>query len=233
MVREHQIRTAAVNVEMVAQLFAVHRGTFNVPARTPFAPRGWPARFARLGHLPQHEVHRITLHVNHVHACTGLELVQILAGKRTVGWVRRHREHHVAVVRHIGVTALDQLLGDLNDFMNMVGRTRLAIRAQNIQGIKILVHFGDHAIHQRDKAFAIFISTFNDFVVDVGDVAHILQVIAQEAQVAGHHVERDKGTAMADMTEIVNRNTTHVHADFPGMDRFKFLFLARHCIKDF
>lgn len=29
---------------------------------------------------------------------------------------------------------------------------------------------------------------------------------------------------MADMTEIVNRNTTHVHADFPGMDRFKFLF---------
>ncbi|SAD54105.1 Uncharacterised protein [Enterobacter cloacae] len=38
---------------------------------------------------------------------------------------------------------------------------------------------------------------------------------------------------MADVTEIVNRNTTHVHADFPGMDRFKFLFLARHCIKDF
>ena len=38
---------------------------------------------------------------------------------------------------------------------------------------------------------------------------------------------------MANVTEIVNRNTTHVHADFPGMDRFKFLFLARHCIKDF
>ena len=38
---------------------------------------------------------------------------------------------------------------------------------------------------------------------------------------------------MADMTEIVNGNTTHVHADFPGMDRFKFLFLARQCIKIF
>ncbi|CDL12084.1 hypothetical protein [Klebsiella pneumoniae IS53] len=35
------------------------------------------------------------------------------------------------------------------------------------------------------------------------------------------------------MTEIVNGNTTHVHADFPGMDRFKFLFLARQCIKNF
>jgi len=38
---------------------------------------------------------------------------------------------------------------------------------------------------------------------------------------------------MADMTEIVNGNTTHVHADFPGMNRFEFLFLARQCVEDF
>ncbi|PDP94149.1 hypothetical protein CGQ19_25310, partial [Klebsiella quasipneumoniae] len=38
--------------------------------------------------------------------------------------------------------------------------------------------------------------------------------------------------AVAAQPEIVNGNTTHVHADFPGMDRFKFLFLARQCIKN-
>ncbi len=35
MVREHRIRTAAVNIKMVAQLLAVHRRAFNVPARAP------------------------------------------------------------------------------------------------------------------------------------------------------------------------------------------------------
>ena len=33
-VREHQIGTAAVDVEVGAQLFAVHGGAFDVPART-------------------------------------------------------------------------------------------------------------------------------------------------------------------------------------------------------
>ncbi|KTG64940.1 hypothetical protein K26_29695, partial [Klebsiella pneumoniae] len=58
-----------------------------------------------------------------------------------------------------------------------------------------------------------------------------LQLIAEKTQIACHDVKGDEGTSMADMTEIVNGNTTHVHADFPGMDRFKFLFLARQCIK--
>ncbi|EHJ83859.1 hypothetical protein LTSEBAI_1056, partial [Salmonella enterica subsp. enterica serovar Baildon str. R6-199] len=34
------------------------------------------------------------------------------------------------------------------------------------------------------------------------------------------------------MAEIVNGDTTHVHADFPGMNGFEFLFLARQCIKN-
>ena len=38
---------------------------------------------------------------------------------------------------------------------------------------------------------------------------------------------------MTDMTEIVNGNSTHVHADFTGVNRLKFLFLAGHCIEDF
>ena len=79
MMREHQVRTAAVNIEMVTQLFAVHRRTFDVPARTTCAPWRRPARLAFFGHFPQHEVHRVTLHINHVNASTRLQLIQILA----------------------------------------------------------------------------------------------------------------------------------------------------------
>ncbi|MNQ97905.1 hypothetical protein D3C85_1135730 [compost metagenome] len=131
------------------------------------------------------------------------------------------------------MTAGDQLLGDVDNFVDVMRGARLAVRAQNIQGIKIFVHFGDHAIHQRHKAFTIFIRAFNDFVINVGDVTHVLERITEEAQVTRDHVKGDKSTPVTDMTEIVNSNTTHVHADFPGMDRFKFLFLARQSIKDF
>ena len=173
-----------MNIEVLAQLFAVHRGTFNVPARTAFAPRGWPAWLALFGHFPQYEVHRVTLHVNYVNARPGLQLIQILTGKRTVGWVRRHGEHHVTVVRNVRVAACDQLFGDLNNFVNVVGRARLAVRALNIQGVKIFMHLDDHAIDQRNEAFAVFICALDDFVVDVGDVTHVFKGIAQKTQVA-------------------------------------------------
>ncbi|MNT27336.1 hypothetical protein D3C72_1629630 [compost metagenome] len=78
-VREHQIGTATVDIKMGAKLLAVHGRTFNVPTRTPCAPRRRPARFARLGHLPQHEVHRVAFHVVDFYARTGLQLIQILA----------------------------------------------------------------------------------------------------------------------------------------------------------
>ena len=95
------------------------------------------------------------------------------------------------------------------------------------------MHLDDHTIDQRHKALAVLISALDDFIVDVGNITHVFQFVPQETQVARNHIEGNKGTSMANVTEIVNRNTTHVHADFPGMDRFKFLFLARHCIKDF
>ncbi|VGO98743.1 hypothetical protein SB00610_00516 [Klebsiella quasipneumoniae subsp. similipneumoniae] len=231
--REHQIGTAAVNVKMVAQLFAVHRRALDMPSRTACAPRRRPAWLALFRHLPQDEVHRITLDVNHVDARPRLQLIEILTRQQTVVRVCRHIEHYVAVIRHIGMAFGDQLLGNLDDLRNMMRRARLAVGTQNIQSVKILVHFGDHPIDQRDKAFAVFISALNDFVVDIGDIAHVLQLIAEKTQITRHNVKRDEGTPMADVTEIVNGNTTHVHADFPGMDRFKFLFLARQCIKNF
>ena len=114
------------------------------------------------------------LDVDNINARAGLQLVEILTRQLTVVRIGRYIEHHIAVIGDIRVAFGDQLLGDLNDFRNMVGSTRLHIRAQDIQRVEIFVHLGNHAIHQRHKAFAIFISTLNDFVVDIGDIAHVL-----------------------------------------------------------
>ncbi len=60
-VRELKIAAAAMNVERLAQAAGGHHRAFDVPARTPSAPGGFPARLAGLGAFPQHEVQRVLL----------------------------------------------------------------------------------------------------------------------------------------------------------------------------
>src|SRR5690606_16355367 len=70
-------------------------------------------------------------------------------------------------------------------------------------------------------------------VINISDVTYVFQLITKKTQAACYHIKGHKGTAMTDMTQIVNGDTTHVHAHFTGMDRFEFLFLARQGIKNF
>src|SRR3546814_1081451 len=49
----------------------------------------------------------------------------------------------------------------------------------------------DHAFGQRIVRLTVFPGTVDDLVFDVGDVAHVGQVITAETQPAGHQVESD------------------------------------------
>ena len=75
-VRELQIRTAAMNIERLPEQFAAHGRAFDVPAGTAVAPRAFPRRFAWFGGFPQHEVQRVALVGIHVHALAGAQIVQ-------------------------------------------------------------------------------------------------------------------------------------------------------------
>lgn len=127
----------------------------------------------------------------------------------------------------------DQLFGDFNDFCNMVCCVWFVVGMQNIQCVKIFVYFGNYVIDQCDKVFVVFISVFNDFVVDIGDIVYVFQFIVEKMQIVCYDVKGDEGMFMVDMIEIVNGNIIYVYVDFFGMDRFKFFFLVCQCIKNF
>ena len=57
-----------------------------------------------------------------------------------------------------------------------------------------------------------------DLVVDVGDVAHIGDVVGavEMAQQAEQHVEHDDRPRIADMGEVVDRRPAHIHAHAAG-----------------
>ena len=230
---ELQVGAAAVNVEMLAQVLAVHGRTFDVPAGTTRTPGGLPARLAGLGRFPQHEVERVALALLHFDPGAGLQLLQVLARQLAVFGEAVHGKQHVAAVGHIGMAVFNQLLHHIDDFGNVLGGLGLDIGAGNVQGVKIPVHVGGQSLGQRITAFAVFGRPLDDLVVDIGDVAHEGQVKAQITQIAGDHVKGDEGAAMTDMTQVVNGDTTDVHADLAGYQRDEFFFLSGQGIVDF
>ena len=62
-VRETQVRAAAMDVEGQMKILLGHGRAFDVPTRTAFAPRRRPARLAWLRRLPKREIERIALAV--------------------------------------------------------------------------------------------------------------------------------------------------------------------------
>src|SRR5690606_23930442 len=96
--------------------------------------------------------------------------------------------------------------------VDVLGGTRLHVRTQHGEARLVLVHRRDHALHQGLERLAILVGAADDLVVDVGNVAHVGDVVAAVAQPAADHVEGDHHPGMTDMTEVIHGHAAHVHA---------------------
>ena len=76
----------------------------------------------------------------------------------------------------------------------------------------------------------ILVSPLDDLVVDIGNIAHIGHVIAEMAQITGDDIEDHHHPGMADMTEVIDRHTTDIHADLIALPGFEFRLFPRQAI---
>ena len=188
--------------------------------------------FAGLGAFPKHRIERIVLAVEHRDTFARMQFVDRLAGQLAIAGKLAHRVVHVAVGRAIGQSFLLQRPDHRQHLGDVVGGARFVGRTLDPQRIGVLMERIDHAIGQGTNAFAVFHGTPDDLVVDVGDVAYIVDGIAAGPEPALHHVERDHGTRMAQMTEVVDGHAANVHADPTGLQGGKVLYLTRQCVED-
>ncbi len=236
MVREHEVDAAAMDVEALAEMLPCHRGAFDVPAGTALgddARRRRPGRLAGFGRLPQHEVGDVALVGRDIDSGAGDHLVERALCQRAVarqhrvrGVHRLRREQHM-VFGNVGEAAGDELLDDRPHLRNVFGRARLHRRRQatergHVVLILLIGLLGDLAdrLVQR-QAGKVARGARVDLVVDVGDVADIRHVLGAVvmAQHAEQQVEHDRGAAVADMGEVVDRRPAGIHADVGGIER--------------
>lgn len=107
MMRENQIRAAAMEIKGLAQVMDGHGGAFDMPARTSLAPGAFPERFTGLSSLPQREIAGVLLFIVHFDAGTGQHVFHFAAGQFSVIIESGNIIIHIAA-QYIGMALFDK-----------------------------------------------------------------------------------------------------------------------------
>ena len=102
---------------------------------------------------------------------------------------------------------------------HILGGTWLDGRRLYRQRPDILVHCSDHfagELADRDRPFH---RTLDDFVVNIGDVAHVAHLHAAGLEPALHHVESHHHPRVPDVAQVVDRHAADIHAHMARDDR--------------
>jgi hypothetical protein len=78
-----------------------------------------------------------------------------------------------------------------------------------------------------------FVDAFDDFVINVGDVHHVMHGVALKFQVTPDQVTKDESAPVADMCEVVNRwpAAVHGHITAIGCQGNELLHRAGQCVE--
>src|ERR1044071_10355195 len=133
-------------------------------------------------------------------------------------------------LRFIRMALPNEALDQLDHLPNERGRTRLEIwleyaKRTHILHVMLVIPLGNPAI-----ADTLRFSSRNDLVIDVRDVACVLQAVRPELapDQERQRVENNRRPGIADMSAAVDRGPAHIHGDALRVLRDEFAFLARH-----
>ena len=108
----------------------------------------------------------------------------------------------------------------------MFGGFGFYIGALHAQRVGIFVHGGDEAGGELLDGFAVFVGAGDDFVVYVGDIAHIGERVAVLAQPAGNHVKHHQHAGVPEVAVVIHGHAAHIHAHVLRVERGEGFFLA-------
>jgi len=213
--REHEIRPAAVDVEARAEDPQRHRRALDVPTRAPRTPRRLPFRLAGLGGFPEDEVTGVALALVDRDACTGAFHLIFERAVRELAVLgqRRDLEVHTLSLDDVGAARGHELGDELEHRLDELGCVRQLVGPQHVEAIHLLpvVVFVD--LHELGLGDVPLVSPLDDLVFDVGDVARVEHVVPAESQQAANHVEHDRLASVTEVRLVVGRGAAHVHRD--------------------
>ena len=207
-VRENQIQTTTMDIELRTEEGLGHSGAFEVPARTSAAPRRRPRGLSLLGRLPQREVTRIAF--AHAGALALMNVIELVSRQCAVAREAQHIEVDVAFFR-VRMPGCDESFDQLDHLGDMAGGARLGRGREHTE---LVVRPRERPLEGRGPfppGPAGVARLVQDLVVDVGDVADEGDVVVLGGQPPAQDVECHSAANMADVRLTLHRCPAQVY----------------------
>ena len=81
--------------------------------------------------------------------------------------------------------------------------------------------------------YALFIGSFDDFVVNVGEILNKTDFIASVFEVAAQNIKNAQRSCVADVNVVINSRSAGIDFDFTFFDGFQFFLLPCESVKYF
>ena len=187
-----------------------------MPARAPRTPGRRPGGLVGGRRLPEHEVERVALagHLRQVAALVGDRQHRVArqAGELPVG--RPGSDAEVDVACHcVGQLALQEPGDQVLHLGDVLGRTRIVIGRQPVQGRHLGQEGGHVPVAEGEVILAELARTAQEVVVDIGQVLDVDDVMAQVLEVPMQDVEADVGEGMTQVSGVVRGHAADVEPD--------------------
>ena len=221
-VREDQVAATALDVESKTDPAQGDRRALDVPARSPRAERGGPTGLTRTLGTPEQRVECLGLAGTIGITATLGEQPQHggVVVVRFVAELRRHvsAEVHIGmigVVDGVGGARGEQFLDHLDHFVDGLGRGDVVARRKDPQCGHVLAEQPGLPRTEIAPVHTVAFGPFEQRIVDVGDVLHVVHPVTVVQPHALRQVEGEIRRRMAQMGGVVGGDAADVHGRGP------------------
>ena len=234
MVRELQIRSAALDIKAGPEPVGRDGGTLDVPARTPRAKRRFPGGLALAVGAPNERIQRIPLAGTvRVTAALGKEGLHLLARIiRLVAEVLRGLNGSVDVrelriVDNVGCIGVEKRLHHDRNLVDGLHRSDEVLRRKHGEQLHVRAEKIDLRGAQFAPIHTVALSALEERIIHVGDVLGVIHGVAVIQQLAVNQIKRQIGRCMAQVSGIIRGNATDIHRGGLPLDvELLYLFIS-------
>ena len=222
-----------MHVYLVAERRSVHCRTFDMPARSAFAPRRFPVYFAFFCGFPKREIERIALVFLVFYTHAFVRVFELSSAEFAIAGETLDGKIHVAPIRCIGMSLFDELGHEIYDIVYIAGCFEPNRRIVNLELAHEFVDFVNHHACIFERRYARFFGLCDDFVVDVGVVARIVDLVSDFLEILADYIVNECLICVTYMRFARNRDSACVHVDLPLVNGDKIFFFSGECVVNF
>ena len=159
----------------------------------------------------------------------GFQIIDIFFGKFAVSIKGTGPEINSAVCI-VGMALIDQCLDHIDHAADLFSGFRMMGGFLHIQTFHILLGLFDKTLRNDRSIHALFIGLFDDLIVHICKIGHIIHIITLILEVTADRIKYDHGTGISNMDVIIYGGAAYIHPDLARFHRFKIFLFPCHSV---